>query len=375
MLHGMAAAAATPAAPGRDQWVYFGTYTGGKSKGIYVSRLDAVGKLSEPRLVATITNPSFITVDATRRFLYAVSEVNAAGKPEGDVAAYAIDARTGELTKLNEQRSGGGDALCHIQIDATGKTVLVASYGGGSLTAFPVQADGRLGPVASFIQHRGSSVNPRNQTGPHAHCIVTDPANRFALACDLGLDQVLIYKLDASTATLTTNIPACASLTPGVGPRHLAFHPNGKIVYVINEMGCSVTVFNYDAAHGALSEIQTVSTLPVGTEIDPRRSGAEVIVPPSGKFLYASTRGADLITVFSIDAANGKLSPVQKISSGGKTPRNFNLDSSGRFLLAANQDSDSVVVFGMDSATGQLTPTGSSLAVGNPSCVLFVPVP
>lgn len=372
MLTGFAATAANLAAINRDQWVYFGTYTGGKSKGIYVARLDAAGKLSEPKLVAAITNPSFLTADASHRFLYAASEVSAIGKKAGDVAAYAINAQTGELTKLNEQPSGG-DVLCHIQIDATGKTVLVASYGGGSVTAFPVSADGSLGRATSFIQHQGSSVNPRNQKGPHAHCIVTDPANQFALACDLGLDKVLVYKLDAKAATLTINTPAFVSLTPGVGPRHLAFHPNGKIVYVVNEMGCSVAVFNYAAARGALSEIQTISALPAGMKTDPSLSGAEVIVHPSGKFLYTSTRGLDWINVFSIDAASGKLSPIQHIVSGGKTPRCFNLDPAGKFLLAANQNSDNVVVFTIDPVTGQLALTGQSIEVGNPSCAVFVP--
>ncbi len=373
-LHGLAAAPAIRAAAVRDQWVYLGTYTTGKSQGIYVSRMDAAGKLAEPQLVARTTNPSFLAVDSTHRFLYAVSEVTGStGKKEGDVAAYAINIKTGQLTELNRQPSGG-ETLCHVEVDRTGKTVLAASYGGGSVTAFPVNADGSLGQATSFIQHHGSSVNPRNQAGPHAHCIVTDPANRFALACDLGLDKVLVYKLDANTATLTTNTPAFTSLTPGVGPRHLAFHPNGKFVYVVNEMGCSVTAFAYGAKRSALSEIQTISTL-AGQAADPAFSGAEVVVHPAGRFLYSSTRGLDVINIFSVNPKTGKLAHLENVPSGGKTPRNFNLDSSGRFLLAANQNSDNVVVFQMDPATGRLTPTGSSLAIGNPSCVVFVPVP
>lgn len=357
-----------------DHWVYFGTYTGGKSKGIYVSRLDAAGKLTEPQLAATAANPSFLAADPTQRFLYAISEVNnTSGKKQGDVTAYAINARTGQLTELNQQLSGG-EALCHIQLDAKGKTVLVASYGGGSLTAFPVNANGSLGKSSSFIQHHGSSVNPLNQKGPHAHCIVADPANRFALACDLGLDKVLVYKLDANTASLTTNNPAFAALTPGIGPRHLVFHASGKFLYVINEMGCNITAFRYDAEHGALSEIQTISTLGKGQNLDPSFSGAEVVVHPSGKFLYGSTRGLDVINVFSIDEKTGKLAPIENVPSGGKTPRNFNLDPTGRFLLAANQNSDNVVVFRIDPATGQLTPTGQSVEVGSPACVVFAPV-
>ena len=356
-----------------DQWVYFGTYTGGTSKGIYVSRLSATGALSEPRLVAAIPNPSFLATDATHRFLYAASEVNAAGKKTGDVVAYAINARTGDLTQLNEQASGG-EVLCHIEVDATGKTVLVASYGGGSVSALPVQADGSLGTVSSFLQHHGSSVNPRNQKGPHAHCVVTDPANRFAFACDLGVDQILCYKLDAAAATLTSNTPAFTAVAPGSGPRHLAFSPAGKFAYLINEMGCNVTVFAYDAARGTLAEIQTVSALPADRVPDATLSGAEIAVHPSGKFLYASTRGVDQIHVFAIDEQTGKLSVIEHVASGGKTPRFFGLDASGAWLLAANQNSDNVTIFKINPENGCLTPSGQTLPIGNPSCAVFVPV-
>jgi 6-phosphogluconolactonase len=356
-----------------DSWVYFGTYTGGASKGIYVSRMNSEGSVTPPKLAATVTNPSFLTVDAQQHFLYAVSEISgASGKKQGNVTAYAIDQQSGELAKLNEQLSGG-DALCHVQIDANGKTVLVASYGGGSISAFPINPDGSLGKVSSFIQHEGSSVNPRNQKGPHAHCVITDPANRFALACDLGLDKVLVYKLDASAATLMTNDPPFVSLTPGSGPRHLTFHPNGKFAYLINEMGCNVTAFAYDAERGALAEIQTVSALPADRNPDPTLSGAEIAVHPSGKFLYASTRGIDQINSFAIDVKTGKLSPIEHVSSGGKTPRFFGLDPAGKFLFAANQNSDNVKVFKINLENGRLTPTGQTLPIGNPSCVVFVP--
>ena len=356
-----------------DHWVYFGTYTGGASKGIYVSRMDAKGDLTLPKLAATITNPSFLTVDSKHHFLYAISEISGApGKQQGDVTAYSINKETGELTKLNDQLSGG-DVLCHVQIDATGKTVLVSSYGGGSVSALPVNADGSLGKVSSFVQHQGSSVNPRNQKGPHAHCVITDPANRFALACDLGLDKILIYQLNAASAIITSNTPAFASVTPGSGPRHLAFHPSGKFVYLANEMGCNVTVFDYDAEHGALSEIQTVSALPPDRSPDPTLSGAEVAVHPSGKFLYVSTRGIDQINSFAIDRKTGKLTPMEHVSSGGKTPRFFSLDPAGKFLFAANQNSDNVTILKINSHNGRLTPTGQTLQIGNPSCAIFVP--
>ena len=369
----MLTTASTTLAASPDQWVYVGTYTGGKSKGIYVSRLDATGKLSQPRLVATLTNPSFLALGPKHRYLYAISDVNdATGKRCGEVAAFSCDAASGQLTKLNEQLSGG-EPLCHVQVDATGKTVLVASYGGGSVATLPVKADGSLGKATAFIQHHGSSVNPVNQKGPHAHCFVTDPANRFALACDLGLDQVAIYRLDPTSATLVGNDPACAKLTPGLGPRHLAFRPDGKFAYVINEMGCIVTAFAYDADRGALAEIQTVSALPAGRSVDPTLSGAEIVAHPSGKFVYGSTRGIDQLNVFTVDRDSGKLALVQSISSGSKTPRNFNVDPTGQFLLAANQNSDNVAVFRIDSATGHLTATGQTIEIGNPGCVAFGP--
>lgn len=365
-------AVAITVASAADEWVYFGTYTGGKSRGIYASQMDATGKITEPKLVATITNPSFLTVDARQQFLYAITEVaGAGGKKQGAVIAYSINATNGQLTEMNRQ-GAGGDVLCHVQIDATGKTVLVASYGGGSVTAFPVNADGSLARASSFIQHSGSSVNPLNQKGPHAHCVVTDPGDRHALVCDLGLDKVLVYQMDASTGKLTTNIPAFAPLTPGSGPRHLAFHPNGGFAYVVNEMGCSVTVFSYDGNRGALSEIQTVSALPLDRHPDPTLSGAEIAVHPSGKFLYASTRGIDQINVFAIAEPTGKLSPIEHISSGGKTPRFFGIDPAGKFLFAANQNSDNVTIFKIDTTTGRLTPAGQTLQLGNPSCVVFV---
>ena len=351
-------------------WVYFGTYTAGASRGIYAARLDSVGKLSRPTLVATTVNPSFLAVDSKHRYLYAVNEINGStGETLPDVIAYAINAENGNLTKLNEQ-AVRGEALCHVEVDASDRTVLVASYGGGSVATFPVQIDGSLGKSSSFIQHHGSSVTPLNQKGPHAHCIVTDQASHFALACDLGLDQILIYKLDPKARTITPNNPAFVSMRPGLGPRHLAFHPNGKFVYVISEMDCSITAFNYDSKRGSLSEIQNISSLTTNEINYPAISGAEIAVHPNGKFLYTSTRGLDVINVFSIHK-KGLLSRIESISSGGKTPRNFNLDPTGRFLIAANQNSDDVVVFRVDPRTGRLSPTGQTERLGNPSCVVF----
>ena len=361
-------------AAGGDYWVYFGTYSGPKSQGIYVSRMDAAGKLSAPEVAAATTNPAFLAVDPKHRFLYAANETdNYEGHNHGAVSAFALDAETGRLTALNEQSTIGAGP-CHAQVDATGETLLVANYGSGSVAAFPVKADGSLGSATSFIQHEGSSVNPQRQAGPHGHCIIPDPANRFALVCDLGLDKVLIYKLDAAKAKLTPNNPPFAITRAGAGPRHLAFHPNGKYVYVIDELDCTMAVFRYDAKRGVLSEIQSISTLPADTTNQPGFTTAEVVVHPSGKFLYGSNRGHNSISVFKINKKTGKLALVDNVPSGGKTPRCFNIDPTGGFLLAANQGSGNVVAFRINPDTGRLTPTGQELKVGNPVCVVFAPV-
>ena len=221
----------------------------------------------------------------------------------------------------------------------------------------------------TVIQHQGSSVNPQRQAGPHAHFIIPDPANRFALTCDLGLDQVLVYRLDAAKATLAANVPPFAAVKPGSGPRHLAFHPSGRFVFLINEMGSTLIAFAYDARRGALKELQTISTLPEG--FTGTKSCAEVQVHPSGKFVYGSNRGHDSIAVFGFDAASGKLTFLECQSTQGKTPRHFALDPTGQWLLAENQDSDSIVVFRVDSKTGRLSPTGQTVSVGAPVCAVF----
>jgi 6-phosphogluconolactonase len=251
---------------------------------------------------------------------------------------------------------------------------LVANYGGGSIAALPIRDDGSLGEAATTIQHTGSSVNPKRQTKPYAHFIVPSPDNRFALTCDLGLDKVLVYQLDAATAKLATNNPPFGVVAHGAGPRHLAVHPNGKFVYVINEMGLTITTFSYDAARATLFEEQNVSTLPAGYSSSDKDSTAEIAVHPGGKFVYGSNRGHDSIAVFSVDAKTGKLTLIQHESTQGKTPRHFAIDPSGRWLLAENQNSDSVVVFAIDAATGKLKPAGQTLSIGSPVCAVFVKV-
>jgi 6-phosphogluconolactonase len=366
--------APAPAADATGQLLtYVGTYTGARSKGIYVSRLEvATGRLSPPELAVETTSPSFLAIHPNRRFLYAVGEVGSfGGKPSGAVSAFAIDPQQGRL-KLINQASSGGAGPCHLVVDQAGKNVLVANYGGGSVAVLPIKDDGSLSEPSCFIQHTGSSVNPQRQKEPHAHSINLDPANRFAFVADLGLDKVLIYRFDGAQGTLTANDPAFARVAPGSGPRHFTFHPTGRFAYVINEMLCTMTAFSYDAARGALKEVQTISTLPSGESVQPGYSTAEVVAHPSGKFLYGSNRGHNTIVAFAIDQASGKLTHVENQSTQGKTPRNFAIDPTGRWLLAENQDSGTIVVFGIDAQSGQLEPTDQVLEVPTPVCVRFV---
>jgi 6-phosphogluconolactonase len=353
--------------------VYIGTYTGPMSKGIYSCRLDlASGKCTPPELAAEVKNASFLAVHPNRKYLYSVSEISDLdGKPTGGVSAFAIDRATGKLAPLNQQSSEGAGP-CHLVVDRSGKTVLVANYGGGSLAALAIAADGKLSRASSVIQHKGGSVNKARQEGPHAHSINVDPANRFAVAADLGLDKVLVYRLDPAQSKLTANDPPSASVKPGSGPRHFAFHPTSRFAYVINEMACTVTAFAYDPARGQLTELQTITTLPDGETVKPNYSTAEVQVHPSGRFLYGSNRGHNSISVFAIDPAKGTLIFVENEPTQGKTPRGFGIDPTGQYLLAGNQDSASVVIFKIDQKTGELTPTGQTLEIGSPVCVKFV---
>jgi 6-phosphogluconolactonase len=365
----------TPAPPGGrgDLLVYFGTYTGAKSKGVYVSRLDvATGMLSAPELAAESASPSFLAVHPSRPLLYAVNEVNTfGGQKTGSVSAFVIEPGSGKLTALNQQ-SSGGTGPAHLTVDAAGTNVLVANYGGGSVAVLPIDATGALKPATAVIQHSGSSLDPQRQTGPHAHAIIVDSADRFAYVADLGLDKVLIYRYDAAKGSLTANVPPSASVNPGSGPRHLRIHPGGRFAYVINEMLCTITVFSRDPERGAMRELQTLSTLPPGQAVQSGYSTAELQLHPSGRFLYGSNRGHDSITVFAIDAKTGTLTFAGSESTQGSTPRGFGIDPSGRYLLAANQRSDSVIVFRIDGKTGRLTPTRQKIEVGSPVCVEFV---
>ncbi|HTI49679.1 MAG TPA: lactonase family protein, partial [Planctomycetaceae bacterium] len=312
-------------------WVYIGSYTGAKSQGIYVSKLDLkTGSLSPAQVAAEIKNPSFLAIHPNRQFLYSISEVSDTdGKPTGGVSAFTLDRTTGKLALLNHQSSRGAGP-CHIVVDPTGKTALVANYGGGSVAALPINADGTLNAAASAIQHVGSSVNPDRQMGPHAHSINVDSQSKFVFAADLGLDKVLIYRLDPAKALLTPNDPPAAIVTPGAGPRHFALLPGEKFAYVINEIGNTVTAFRYDSSKGTLTTIQEISTLPAGYKETSHT--AEVVAHPSGKFIYGSNRGHDSIAIFAVDPETGMLTAKGHQPTGGKTPRNFAIDPTGAFL-------------------------------------------
>lgn len=351
--------------------VYVGTYTGPDSKGIYAFRFDpASGQSTSLGLVAETINPSFLAIDPSQHYLYAANEVgDYKGEKSGGVSAFAIDRRTGKLTFLNEVSSHGAGP-CHVALDKTGKHVLVANYDGGSVAVFPVLPDGRLGEASSVVQHSGHGPNTERQEGPHAHEIQLTRDNRFAIAADLGLDELLVYRFDPVKGTLAANDPPFTKVGPGAGPRHFVFHTNGKFVYALNEMGGSVTSFAYDARAGVLHNLQTISSLP--EDFKSKNESAEVVADTAGKFLYASNRGPDNIAVFAIDSATGTLKLVEHVPTRGKTPRNFAIDPTSKYLLVANEESSNMVEFRIDPKTGRLTDTGQVLKVPSPVCIVFM---
>ena len=354
--------------------LYVGTYTGPKSEGIYAFRYDdATGKATSLGLAAKSSNPSFLAIHPNGRFLYAVNETDQwQGKPGGFVTAFAIDATTGKLKELSQQSTRGGSP-CHLSVDPTGHQVLVANYGGGSVVSLPIQPDGGLGAHNFFSQHTGGSVDPSRQKEPHAHSVNLSPDHRFAFVADLGTDRIHAYTFDPAKGITAANPRIDARIAPGSGPRHFSFSPDGRHGYVINEMRCTVTSFQYEAATGKLTEVGTVPTVPAGTDMK-GVSTAEVRVHPSGKFVFGSNRGHDSIAVFARDMASGKLTPVEVRKIGGQTPRNFTIDPSGRFLLTAGQNSHDIRSFAIDPKSGKLTPTDQRWEVGSPVCLRFVPL-
>jgi len=379
ILSGPATARAADDAPqasaAKTALVYIGPYTNGKSRGIYLFHMDlATGKL-EAAGMTPASDPSYVTTDPNQRFLFAVGEGgNFQGKKAGSVSAFTLQSPSGALEALN-QESSGGEAPCHLVVDHTGKNLLVANYTGGSVSVFPIDSDGRLGPASAFVQHKGTGADPQRQEHAHAHGVVLSPDNRFALVADLGLDRVYVYRFDAEHGTITPNDPPWLSTAPGAGPRHIAFHPNGKFLYAINELNSTVALMDYDAEHGRLTGKQALSTLPADAKLPKGgNSCAELEIHPSGKFLYGSNRGHNSIAIFSIDQETGRLTPIGHQSSGGKVPRGFAIDPTGNWLVAANQDSANVVVFKIDRQTGLLTPTGTTVEVDRPVCVrIYIP--
>jgi len=353
--------------------VFIGTYTSKTdSKGIYSFQFDSsTSRLTSMAVAATTQDPSFLTVSSNEKYLYAVNELSEFnGEKSGAVTSYSLDPKSGKLIQLNQVPSGGPDP-CYLSFDQTGKYLLVANYTGGSVATFPVTPDGRIGPASAFVQHTGSGHNKERQEGPHAHFIANSADNRFVFVVDLGLDEVAVYHFDPANGSLTPGHPPFAKLAPGAGPRHLAFHPNGKFAYVLSEVNSTVTAFAYDSKNGSFSTLQTLSTIP--KDFTAHNDTAEIVVHPSGKFLYASNRGRDSVAEFTIDPAKGTLTLAGDFPTQGKTPRNFALDPTGKFLLAANQESNNIVIFRIDQSTGALSATGQVAQVPAPVDIVFVP--
>jgi len=351
--------------------VYISTY-GSDRDGIYLAELDPItGDLQLIRLAAAVNNVQFLALHPNHRYLFATCDVDEYPDTKGGaVAALKIDTTTGSLTRLNHQ-SAHGELPCHLTVDRHGKHALVANYTGGSVAVLPIRADGTLKSATSTVVHQGSSVDKVLQSGPHAHAINLDAANRFALVADLGLDKVLIYRFDAAAGTLAPNEPSALAVAPGAGPRHIAFHPNGKWVYVINELDSTVIALRYDSTAGVLTLMDTVSTLPAGATVE--NITGEIVVHPNGKFLYGSNRGHDSIALFAIDQTTGRLTSLGHFPAGGRTPRHFNIDPSGKILLSANMDSDSVTVHQIDVPTGKLSRLAHEIKVLQPQCIEFLP--
>ena len=358
-------------APPRHLFLFAGTYTAKDAKGVYLCRFAAkAGALEVLGLAAEMPNPTFLAIHPAGCYLYAVSEVrDESGRHGGSVNAFAVDEASGGLTFLNRQSSQGAGP-CHVSVEPKGRFVLVANYESGSAAMLPVQKDGSLGEASDVAQHHGASINPERQEGPHAHSITPSPDGRFAFVCDLGLDRIMVYRLDLQAGRLRPNEPPSAAVKSGAGPRHLVFHPTRPVVYVVTEMGNTVIAFAWDAARGALRETQTVSTLPA--DFRGESYAADIHVDAAGRFLYASNRGHDSITVFRIDESTGVLSLIGHQPTLGKWPRNFAFDPTGGWLLAANQESDSVAVFRRDPATGLLAPGGAEAKVSMPVCLTFL---
>ncbi|MBX3436780.1 MAG: lactonase family protein [Planctomycetaceae bacterium] len=352
-----------------DVLLFASAFAPGEEGAIQAFHLDVdMGRLQPLHRTTDVEHPFFMAISPNGKFLYSIHAAGQfGGQANEQVAAYRIDDSAGHLTLLNRQ-SALGTAACYLDVDATGRSVVVANYSTGNVASFPVNEDGSLGEAASFIQHTGSSVDTSRQEGPHAHCFVISPDNRLALSADLGLDQVLIYQLDSAKATLSPHDQPFVRTPPGAGPRHLTFHPNGRHVYVINEMANSVTAFDFVPESGMLIERETISTVPEG--FDGTSYCADLKITPDGRFLYGTNRGHDSIAAYEIDK-NGRLALLEIVPSLGKGPQNLAIAPGGKWLLCANMPGDNIAVFGIDPATGGLTPTPATSPLKSPSCILF----
>lgn len=354
-----------------DPLVFVSSFAGGDKGAVNAYRLSlADGRLAPLARTGGVENPFFLAVSPDQRYLYAIHAKAFGGDENEEVAAYTIDRATGNLTLLNRQ-SAKGSASCYLEVDATGKTVLVANYSSGSVAALPVKADGSLGEAASFIQHQGASkVDPKRQDGPYAHSIIVSPNNHHAYAADLGLDQILGYGLDAAKATLTPLATPFVAATPGAGPRHLTFHPDGRHLYAIDELSNSVTRYAYAADSGALTRLDVVSTLPEG--FDGKSYCADLKITPNGKFLYGTNRGHDSIAIYRI-GGDGALTRTGIEPSLGKGPQNLLITPDGKWLLCANMPGNNLAVFAIDAETGALKAVGDPIEVVSPSCIRLLP--
>jgi len=363
----------------QNRFVFVGTYTEpilfgtgqilhGKGRGIYVFRFDVDSGVLEPCYLATgVRNPSYLAIHPSHRYLYAVNESKEfEGRASGAISAFALDPETGRLTFINQKATHGADP-CHLAVTKTGDRVLVANFTSGSVCLLPIGPDGILGDASHIVQHHGRSVDPRRQAGPHAHAVTLDLQDRFVFVPDLGIDQVMIYELDAIRGTLKPHRPAWTAVRPGAGPRQLVIHPKGRFVYLINELDSTITAFRYDGERGALAEIQTLPTLP--EEFDGDSTCAEVQISPDGNLLYGSNRGHDSLVIYAIDKTEGALTCVGHVGTRGKTPRNFTIDPEGNWIIVANQDSDNLTVFRIDHGNSNLIPVGDPITVPTPVCV------
>ncbi len=343
--------------------VYVGTYTGGESKGIYVCDVHPnTGELEQVGVARAADNPTFLALSPAGQCLYATHTV----PQHATVSAWAVRSDGTQLSLLN-RRPAHGSKPCHVTVDRTGKHVLTANFGDGSVCCFPTYVDGRLAEATCVLRHRGHSVHPLRQAGPHAHSVALDPGGRYAFAADLGIDRVMIYRYDWQRGQLAPGEVTCAEVPPGSGPRHFTFHPSGRFAYLINEIANTVSAFAYDFERGALDPLQAVSTLPEGYADG---SAADIHVHASGLFLYGSNRGHDSIAVFAIDTDSGRLEPRGHHPTLGQGPRNFCILPRGDILLAANAGTDNVVSFRIDGETGALERTGYELRVPSPVCLV-----